>query len=421
MGLAWDVCVVGAGAAGLMAGIYAARGGARTAIIERNHSAGHKLLVTGGGRCNITHEASVEEFVAACEPLGRFLWHALYTFGPRSIRSFFHALGVPTLVEPSGDVFPVSNRAVDIRRALVEQATEAGAKFLYNRRVLPLEKTSEGFILHCDDEAIETRKVIIATGGVSWPQTGSTGDGYAMAASAGHGIIEPVAILVPLVVRELWIGNLQGVSLDPVQLRAGAFSIVLGVSKGPIVFTQDGIGGPAALDMSRKLANRYSPGREGIELQIDLFSGLERHHLDQKLIAWFGEHPRKQIPTLLSEFVPRAISDQFCRAADCVNITGAQLPKSKRDALLDQMKGLTMHVVSTRPIREATVTRGGVDTSQIEPTTMESKICPGLYFAGEVINVDGPCGGYNLTIAFATGALAGKSVLTQSRKEAKKI
>jgi predicted Rossmann fold flavoprotein len=161
--------------------------------------------------------------------------------------------------------------------------------------------------------------------------------------------------------------------------------------------------------MSRKLAVRYSPGREGMELRIDMFPGLERHHLDQKLIAWFGEHPRKQIPTLLSEFVPRAVSDQFCRAADCVNITGSQLPKSKRDALLDQMKSLTVHVTSTRPIREATVTRGGVDTSQIEPTTMESRICPGLFFAGEVMNVDGPCGGYNLTIAFATGALAGMS------------
>jgi len=454
-----ELCVIGAGPAGLMAAIMAGRRGIRTWIVERNPTAGRKLLKTGRGRCNLTHVGRPEDLTRACEPYGRFLRYAFHTFGPDVVRRFFHEHGLQTKVEADGCVFPVTDRAADVKAVLLEQARRAGARFVFGRRIsLPIERRDDGFALYFErdethrdrdvgsappgnDEhgrmespAIRTLAVILATGGASWPRTGSTGDGYALAAGLGHAIIGPRPALVPLVTREKWPGALQGLGVEHVRIRphvdgrpyraAGRTGRIK--TAGPMMFTQDGIGGPAVLNLSRHLADVLgdpaagrpgSPGSDrtaAVELHIDLADGLTSEALNQKLMALCRDHPRRVMETLLAEWYPRALAGQLCELAGCAGVQAAQLSKSARHALVRTLKDLVLHVVRSRPLAEATITRGGVDPAQIDPTTMQSTICPGLYFAGEIINADGPCGGYNLQIAFATGALAGQSVPARS-------
>jgi len=404
-----DICIIGAGAAGLMAGVFAGRAGADVVIVERNTTAGRKLLRTGRGRCNLTHEATVAEFVRACEPFGRFLKHSFYTFGPDQVRKFFADHGLETKVEPSGCVFPVTDRATDVKNVLLARAKLAGVRFVYGRRANPVEKADDGFVVKGDADAVKCRAVIIATGGVSWPETGSTGDGYGIAASFGHGVIEPHAALVPLVTKEKWCKALSGIGIEEVEITMKLPGIKIISEVGPMMFTHDGIGGPAVFDLSRRFLGISFKPPTSIELSIDMLVGLDGQKLKQKLIALCRDHPRKGMSALLCEFFPKALSEQLCRMADCSDTKASQLSKDKRQALARMMKGLSLHVVGTRPIEEATITSGGVDISEIDPTTMQSKLCPGLFFAGEVMNVDGPCGGYNLQIAWSTGALAGQS------------
>lgn len=403
-----DVCIVGAGAAGLMASIFAARRGADVVVVERNTTAGRKLLRTGRGRCNITHQASVEEFVRACEPYGRFLKHSLYTFGPEQVREFFAEHGLDTRVEPSGCVFPVTDRATDVKNVLLAQAKDAGVRLVYGRLAYPVQKSESGFIVKCDGDSVECRAVIIATGGVSWPKTGSTGHGYGIAAALGHGVIEPGAALVPLVTKEKWCRKLSGIGIQEVQISVKVGDMKRSSQIGPMMFTHDGIGGPAVFDFSREMADWWS-ANVPVELSVDLLPGMDRHKTEQKLIALCNANPKKRVSALLCELFPKALSEQLCRMAGCGDTKASQLSKGNRQTLVTMVKGLTLHVVGTRPIEEATVTRGGVDTRQIDPTTMQSKLCPGLFFAGEVMDADGPCGGYNLQIAWSTGALAGTS------------
>ena len=331
-------------------------------------------------------------------------------FGAEELRRFFDEHGLQTKVESSGDVFPVTDRAADVKAVLLEQATRAGVRFAYGRRVFPMAREQGGFILHSEKLLIHARTVIVATGGASWPKTGSTGDGYALAASLGHTIVEPRAILVPLVTRETWPRELQGIGIESATIRAKTAGTKRAETMGPVMFTHDGIGGPAVLNLSRRLAGCFDLSSPPLELHIDLFHGLSAKTLEQKLVSLCQMHPRKYVDTLLAQLVPHALARRLCELANCVDVQASQFSKSARRALVRMVKDLVLHVVGARPLREATVTRGGVDTRQIDPTTMQSKCCPGLYLAGEVIDVDGPCGGYNLQIAFATGALAGESV-----------
>ncbi len=404
-----DICIIGAGAAGLMAGIFAGRAGADVVIVERNTTAGRKLLRTGRGRCNLTHEATIEEFVRACEPFGRFLKHSFYTFGPGEVRDFFGEHGLETKVEPSGCVFPVTDRATDVKNVLLAQAKLAGVRLVYGRRAYPVEKAGSGFVVKGDADSVKCCAVIVATGGVSWPETGSTGDGFGIAASFGHEIIAQHAALVPLVTKEKWCNGLSGIGIEEVEITMKLRGVKIISEVGPMMFTHDGIGGPAVFDLSRRFLGVSFKPRTSIELSIDMLVGIDGQELEQKLIALCKDHPKKRISALLCEFFPKALSEQLCRLADCVDTVASQLPKDYRKELVKMMKELPLHFAGARPIEEATVTSGGVDTSEIDPTTMQSKVCPGLFFAGEVMDVDGPCGGYNLQIAWSTGALAGQS------------
>jgi predicted Rossmann fold flavoprotein len=405
-----DVCIIGAGPAGLTAGIFAAEQGAKVIMCETNTVPGKKLLRTGGGRCNLTHCGSVDDFIKAYGQFGRFLQHSLYEFGPNDVREFFQQLNLATKVEATGCVFPVTDRATDVSRVLVDRARRLDIIFWYGKRVVEVEKRPKGFWVNTENKRIECRSIIIATGGVSWPFTGSTGDGFDLAVGFGHEIIEPKAALVRLVAEESWPSQLQGVGVEQAGLTATVNGKKIKTS-GAVMFTDDGIGGPAVFDISRLLADDLASGTENIEMFIDLMPNIEDGELDSLLTEKCAASAAKELARVLTdEMLPRAIVLKLCYwIAPSTTILAGQLPKAKRKELVRLIKHLSVKITATRPIEEATITRGGINTEQIDRKTMESKLCKGMFFAGEIINVDGPCGGYNLQIAWSTGALAGKS------------
>ncbi|HSV27347.1 MAG TPA: NAD(P)/FAD-dependent oxidoreductase [Sedimentisphaerales bacterium] len=403
-----DVCIIGAGPAGLMAAIAAAGEGVRVVVVERNTTAGRKLLRTGKGRCNFTHDGSVEDVLRGCGRYSRFLKHSFYGFSPQAVRDFFRQRGVEDKVEEDGSVFPVSDRATDVAEALLTECRKLNVVFLYDKRAEMVARHDDGFVVQAGQEAVACGRVIVATGGMSWPQLGSTGDGLKIAESLGHTIHKPSACLVPLVMMESWVGQLAGVGVGCVKLTARLDGERLR-TEGLMLFTQDGIGGPAALDMSWRLADALAEGRT-VDMAVDLLPRMEDRQVDESLQEACARQPRKDVRSLMMMWWPRSFCETLCRLADVsAGLIGAELPKAKRRKLVHLIKTLPLTIVRARPIEEGTVTRGGVVTEEINPGTMESKVCPGIFFAGEVIDVDGLCGGYNLQIAWSTGRLAGKN------------
>ena len=411
------VCIVGAGPGGLMAAIHAASSGVPTLVVEANAAAGRKLLLTGGERCNFTHAADPGQLARAFGQAGQFLRPSLYELSPDDIREFFQSRGLASTVEPDGCVFPKSQRAADIRDILRNEAQELGARFHFRCRVKDVTRGDDGFRIRAGDRQVLAARLIIATGGVSWPQTGSRGDGYRLAAQLGHAIVPPKPALIPLVTRETWPGTLAGVSLSGVRIWAAIGHRRLAAT-GNMLFTQNGIGGPAVLDLSRLLADELGPEHAGIGIEIDVLPEVDEPQLDRRLQEQCRAWPRKTVANILSELVPRQFSRALCQVAQCDgDLQAGQLPAEKRRRLVRAIKSLPLCVTGTEPIAKATVTHGGVSRDEIDPQSMESKICPGLFFAGEVIDADGPCGGYNLQMCWSTGALAGRSAAHSLRSE----
>jgi predicted Rossmann fold flavoprotein len=405
----FDICIVGAGPAGLTAGIFSAESGAKTVIAESNTVAGRKLLRTGRGRCNLTHTGTIDDFVKAYGRYGRFLKHSLYEFSPEDVRGFFAEHNLVTKEEKDGCVFPVTDRATDVARVLVDRARRLEITFLYDKKVESIKKRRDGFRVQAAGETINCKAVIIATGGMSWSFTGSTGDGYGFANELGHHIVDVTGALVRLVTKEDWPSKLRGVGVERVSITA-----LVGESKikvtGSMMFTDDGIGGPAVFDLSRDLCDHLSDSQEPVQIFIDLQPGADAEELRKCIIDKCARSPKKELAGVLTEILPRALAIDLCEKLEpSINILAGQLSKDKRTELIKLIKYLPLTVVSLRPLKEATVTRGGVSTEGIDSKTMESKLCKGLYFAGEVMDADGPCGGYNLQIAWSTGALAGRS------------
>ena len=404
-----DVCIIGAGPAGLMAAICAAGEGASTILIEANAHPGRKLLVTGGGRCNFTHAGDAGDLVRVFGKAGRFLRHSFHEVQPKDVIEFFRSHGIESQVEPDGSVFPASLGAADIHDLLVRESTGLGARLLTDSKVMQVTADDAGFSVHTALQTVLARRLIIATGGVSWPQTGSTGDGYRFAEAMGHTVTLVRASLVPLVTAESWPGSLAGVSVRQVILKAIVDERRI-TTGGSLLFTHDGIGGPAGLDLSWHLADPLAQAPAGVDIRIDLVPSMDQSELDRRIQEQLVAHPRKSIANALAELVPKRLASVLCELVPCdADLQASQLKKETRRRLVALLKGLPLRVTGTRPIAEATVTRGGVSIDQIDPRTMQSKIHPGLFFAGEVIDVDGPCGGYNLHACWATGTLAGRS------------
>jgi predicted Rossmann fold flavoprotein len=402
-----DVCVIGAGPAGLMSAIFAAQAGAQVVVMEKNATAGQKLVLTGGGRCNITHAGTVDDFVRAYGKSGRFLRHCLHEFSPDATRDFFGQIRIATKVYEDGCVFPVSESAGNVQYALLNQCKKLSVQFVFGGGGEGIKKHGAEFIISAGKEVLTAHKVIIATGGASYPDTGSTGDGYKLAKSLGHTIIEPKPALVPLITSEKWCAELSGISRDNVTISTMIDKKRISVS-GAMIFTYDGIGGPAVLDLSRLLTD-YLPAEKPIEIFIDVVPAMNETKLEEYLMGQLSQYSKKIIANVLFELVPKKLGGLICALAGITETNASQLKKEQRRKVIQLLKKLPLSIEATGNIEEAIITRGGVSTAEIDPETMQSEICPGLYFAGEVIDADGPCGGYNLQIAWSTGALAGCS------------
>ena len=406
-----DICIIGSGPAGLMSAIFSAARGAKTIVFETNTASGQKLLLTGGGRCNITNNCSIEDFIKAFGEKNKFVRHCIYEFSPQDLRKFSEERRLATKIFEDGCVFPASERSSDVRDLLIAEAKRVGVQFLYDRRVEKIEKDEDLFAIFTKNEKIVSKKVIIATGGLSYPQTGSTGDGYRFAQEFNHTIIEPKAALVPLVTKENWPGRLAGTALENVIITASINGKKIQTT-GNMLFTQDGIGGPAVLDLSRLIADYLFSNKKPIPLSIDTINSMDNTELERNFLHLVDVNPKKTLKGILSLLYPQRFAACFCYVFEFDSEKIArQIEKEERKRLIKLLKAIPLNVINTRPIEEATITRGGISTNEIDPKTMESRICPGLYFAGEVIDIDGPCGGFNLQFAFSSGVLAGNSAV----------
>lgn len=400
--------VIGAGAAGLMAAGRAAERGFEVILLEKNDRPGKKLRISGKGRCNITNNTDIDGLIQNIPGNGSFLYSSFYTFSNEDIMQFFRDEGLELKVERGGRVFPVSDDANDVVSALVRRAARSGAVIRYRSPVTSIE-VSDGAVKGValkNSETIECDSVVLATGGVSYPGTGSTGDGYKMAQKLGHTIAPLKPSLVPLVSTEKWVKDLQGLTLKNIAItiydrnRKKVYT-----DFGEMLFTHFGVSGPVILSASRHII-QY--GYRDVFLSIDLKPALSPEILDSRIQRDFEKYSRKQFKNSLDDLLPRkmipVIVDLSGISADKpVN----QVTKTERRTLVSLLKGLTLEISGSRPISEAIVTAGGICTDEIDPATMESKLIKGLFFAGEIMDVDGYTGGFNLTIAFSTGYVAG--------------
>ena len=404
-----NVIVIGAGPAGMMAAIKAAENGASVLVLEKMKQPGKKMLITGKGRCNITNTAEISELIKNIPGNGKFLNSCIRAFDNEDVQYFFNGLEVPTKVERGGRVFPVSDRAADVVQAMVLRLYELGVKVRTGERVAEiLVEDSKAIGVKTEaGEVYSGQAVILATGGASYPGTGSTGDGFAMAGQIGHEIKLPLPSLVPLEVEEEWVPELQGLSLRNVRVYLMAEENKVADMFGEMLFTHFGVSGPVILSLSRQAAQLLAAGNF-VELLIDLKPALSFEQLDARIVRDFEKYQRKEMKNALKDLLPgRLIAPVLDGAYIEPDRMVNSITKEERHRLANTLKGLIVTITRTRPIAEAIVTAGGISVKEINPKTMESKIVKNLYLAGEVVDVDGFTGGYNLQAAFSMGAAAG--------------
>ena len=411
-----EILVIGGGAAGMAASIFAARSGASVTLLEKNEKLGKKVYITGKGRCNLTNDCDRDTFLGQVPRNPRFLYAALSFFPPQAMMSLLEEAGCPVTVQRGRRVFPASEKASDVTRALSSLMRAAGVRVRLNTAVRSLE-TDDGRISAVRTEAgerIPTDAVIVCTGGLSYPSTGSTGDGYRFAAEAGHTVLPASPVLVGLETAESWPRSLQGLSLKNVTLSLVRGKKVLYEELGEMLFTHFGVSGPLVLEASCHLPEDLS----GVSLRVDLKPGLTPEQLDARLLRDFAASGRKELRTELNTLLPASLAACFPRLCSLPEgLHCSQVTAEQRRRLGERLKALPMTILRPRPIAEAVVTRGGVSVREVDPAAMRSRLWPNLYFAGEVLDVDAHTGGYNLQIAWATGALAGRSAAESLPRE----
>jgi predicted Rossmann fold flavoprotein len=407
---AFDVAVVGAGAAGQMAAIAAAEAGRRVVLLEQMDRPGLKILASGGGRCNLTNLAPAASFRAAFGRQGRFTTPAMEAMGPRALRHLFDRWGVPTIVCDGMCVYPASQRAADVQAAIRRRIEQLGVTVRLTCAVGKLW-IDAGRLMGVEvapRDRIAADRVVLACGGRSWPKLGGTGGGYALARQAGLAIREPLPALVPLVTRQRWPARLAGVSLHDARVWIDSSGEDRSGRTGDVLLTHRGISGPAVLDISGRVSELLRRGP--VSLRIELVAKMDSSQWVRRLEGWRRSAGRRSVANLLQDHLPRSLGAVMCDLAGVKERTSAaQLPAAERDTLARILGGLELTATATEGFEAAFVTRGGVDLKAVAPASLQSRTLPGLYLAGEMLDLDGPTGGFNLQWAFASGWLAGQS------------
>ncbi len=405
------VIVIGAGASGMMAAIGAAEKGAEVVLLEKNEQAGKKILITGKGRCNVTNNKDMEQFIQCYAHNGKFLYTAFHTLSNQAVKDFFEQMGVPLKIERGERVFPVSDQAKDIVKALNKRLRQLNVTVKVNSPVKALlfqEEKVIGVVLNSGDK-LYSDSVVVAVGGASYQATGSSGDGYKWVKSAGHSLTEIRPALVPLESPQENIRALQGLSLKNVTLTlVTKQGKKLGDDFGEMIFTHFGISGPIVLTLSSKAVDYWQKNDQPLQAIIDLKPALSEEQLNDRLLREIDQGHNKQLKTMMGNLLPQKLISVFLDyVALKPELVLHQLQKSQRQSIIKGLKQFTFMLSRPRPLNEAIVTAGGVTVKEISPQTMASKLIDGLYFAGEIIDVDGFTGGFNLQAAFSTGYLAG--------------
>ncbi|MBN1375287.1 MAG: NAD(P)/FAD-dependent oxidoreductase [Dehalococcoidia bacterium] len=429
------VVVVGAGAAGMMAAGRAAELGAEVFLLEKMEREGKKILISGNARCNLTNARSMDDFIPMYGENGRFLYTAFRQFFSDGLIGLLGKYGVRTSTAEDGRIFPASGKSADVVQALTAYMKQNGVAVTKNAAVLEIEqKDGRVTAVYTPDRTFRTETVVMATGGASYPRTGSNGEGYRLAERLGHTVIQLRPALVPLAVKEMDIvKSLQGISLKNVRVTAFACKAesidaelapgrdtgrgiqgksprppVIESRTGDLVFTHYGVSGPAVLLMSLAVADALA--KSPVSLSIDLLPGHNRKQAQDDLQQEFSRHGARHVRTAIGALAPLHVTDFALKAAGCPpDKMAGQVSAKEREKIINCLKDVRFNVNRTRPLSEAMVTAGGVDLNEVDPRTMESKLVKGLYFCGELLDIDADTGGYNLQAAFSTGYLAGQS------------
>ena len=405
-----NVLIVGGGAAGCMAAGAAGRQGHTVTVIERNPRPARKVMITGKGRCNVTNNCDIDTFIKNVPDNGRFLYSAINAFTPQDTMALLEEMGVPLKTERGNRVFPVSDKAVDIVDGLVKYAKGGGARFIGGRvtELVISDGVCTGVKLE-DGTSLAADRVIVATGGCSYPGTGSTGDGYALARQAGHTVVDPRPSLVALESPDLFCPDMQGLSLKNcgLQVKDNEKNKVIYSDLGEMLFTHFGVSGPMVLSASAHM-RQMAPGR--YTLWIDWKPGLTPEQLDARILRDFAERCNMDLANALGKLLPRLLIPVMLEQVQIKPVKKCNaVTREERQRLVAGIKDMPVQISGFRPLAEAIVTAGGVSVKEINAKTMESKLVPGLYFAGEVLDVDAYTGGFNLQIAFSTGMAAGNA------------
>ena len=402
----YDGIVIGGGPAGMFAAITAAQQGQKVLLLERNDRLGKKLLITGKGRCNVTNDCSAQEVLQNTPRNGRFLYSAMTAFPPEKTKAFFENHGCQLKTERGNRVFPISDKSISVLECLQTQLRRTGVSVKTARVRHILTKDGQVTGVQTEKEALFSNWVILATGGASYPATGSTGDGYAMAAELGHTIVPAQGSLVPLETAGQDAQDMQGLSLRNVGVKVlNAKGKVLYKDFGELLFTHFGVSGPTVLSASCHLKG------DGCVLVIDMKPALEENKLDDRILRDLELYQNRSMENALTDLLPRSMIPVVLRRLEIdPNMQANSLTRQKRRALVELLKGFRLEILGKRPVAEAIITSGGVKVSEIDPKSMQSKKVSGLYFAGEVIDCDAYTGGFNLQIAWATAYAAGVAV-----------
>jgi predicted Rossmann fold flavoprotein len=403
--------IIGGGPAGMMAAIAASEK-SQVTLYEKNDILGKKLLITGKGRCNLTNAGTEDEIIEAFGKNGRFLFSALNSFSNKDLMNFFEKRGLPLKVERGKRVFPESDKSLDVLRVLEKELNEKNIKILKNtsvKKINVLENNGFEIVTEKGNETYDA--LVITTGGKSYPKTGSTGDGYIFARSLGHSVSSLSPYLIPLETNQEDIKELMGLSLKNVLLKAFVNGKKKGEEFGEMIFTHFGISGPVVLTLSKIAVDALKKEKNKVVYYIDFKPALSFDELDKRIIRDFEKYNNKQFKNALDDLLPRKmIPVVLNRSGIDEEKKVNQISKEERKIIIDLLKDFPVEISGTRPLSEAIVTSGGISLKEINPKTMESKLYPGLFFAGEILDLDGVTGGYNLQEAFSTGFLAGSSV-----------